>query len=109
MNRWMTRLALPAKCPGCGASGFVAARAAVPALDALDPKAAARAKASVSNDARAIFPTPTPHSRKKCRRVMCRRFSCCRFIVVSLALRHRFIEIHDTPRYCGPGGALDHV
>src|SRR6516165_381016 len=61
MNRWMTRLAFGAKCGRLGVSGLDAGTAA-----------ARPGTAPVSSEARAILPTPTPHSRKKWRRVTAR-------------------------------------
>src|SRR5262249_1906272 len=58
MNRWITRVALGAKCGGLGESGLTP--------DAAVPR---ERNASVSSDASAILPTPTPQSRKKWRRV----------------------------------------
>src|SRR5262245_19008863 len=64
MNRWITAFALAGKCGAFGASGFAAF---------VSPRAV---NALVKSDASAILPTPTPQSRKKCRRVTFTSVSC---------------------------------
>src|SRR3954451_23399966 len=65
MNMWMTALALGAKCGCFGAKMLGRADGAARATEAAAP---------VISDARAILPTPTPHSRKKWRRVISSRW-----------------------------------
>jgi hypothetical protein len=60
----MTRLALGAKW-----GGLTAMRSAATAPPA-DARSTREPSAPVNIEASAIFPTPTPHSLKKCRRVI---------------------------------------
>src|SRR5687767_13702807 len=61
----MTALALPGKCGGFGDSGFSSDNRCLPVVSARRVPAAPPDR----SDANATLPTPTPHSRKKCRRV----------------------------------------
>src|SRR5262245_40728163 len=88
MNRWMTRFTFGAKCGFRGASGFVSGRAA------------RAVQASVSSPARAILPSPTPQSWKKCRRVM----ASAGFMVSSPG--DRLVEVEQGPRQGRPGRPL---
>ena len=68
---------------------------------------------SKSKEARAILPSPTPQSRKKCRRVNAWRRSCWsswfRSIIGALLLRDGLIEVQDRPADRGQGGQFGDV
>src|SRR5437867_6972051 len=103
MNRKITRLALPRKCAGLGASGLTVAAAAD----------WAQTRSSDSSVARATVPRPTPASEKKWRRVMARSRqsptckSPCRYSCIGSLPRDEFVKIDQHPGDCGPGGGLD--
>src|SRR5688572_18940468 len=69
----MTRLALAGKCGALGASGLGAASGAAFVGDAKTLRVP-----PARSDARATLPTPTPHSAKKCRRVISRSSAALR-------------------------------
>src|SRR5439155_19910967 len=65
----MTRLALAGKCGGLGDRGF----SIFDFRFSIESEAKAREDMPLARmDASAIFPTPTPHCWKKCRRVISR-------------------------------------
>ena len=91
MNRWITRFAFPGKCGVRGASG---------PLTGGNGPAAPRTIPSVSNQARAILPSPTPHSPRKCRRAT--NWQSCSLAFIALPLRHQFVDVHQHPRHRCP-------
>ena len=96
MNRWITALAFGTKC---GRRGAV-----VPGTT--DGEADAERPAWLSSDARAILPTPTPQSRKKCRRVTAWAISVCQRSIGKLPLLmsgDRFVEIQQHAQRCPRG------
>src|SRR5690242_3158995 len=91
MNMWMTCLALAGMGGVLGASAFAAVGTLAP-----NPLLA---YAPVRSDASAIFPTPTPHSLKKCRRVMPSAFAAAALFMRSMTsiLGYSFVEIQHRP------------